>query len=407
MTFTGKVKGEEKKPFLPWIWGLGGQAPLEGQSRSISVQRYQGLPISALLGRELDGDGCAYKRKRTCWVAAEPFGDHRDASVIKTPPEDRDQDCQTDIGRWVCVPRCRPLPRACTASAVRGLAKACQRWPRGEKNLQARLLQAGCQTWSGTPSPCRALGKCRGSKPCLKCSTLSYQGLSPTGKHGIQIQASSTKESCDSEYTHGPQCRYVRQGTELWDSVREGVCTTGILNDALGVYEPAACQTLGLPHFYASHHKLLRAYDRLQEPIYCPPTRVPKEQALAASHAQAGLHCSLFGSRQGWSSCLSLTFSCSKKGVLLIALSSLHVLDDHYQGPHMHCPCVASSTQVLIHLIMVLTGAVCRESQPCSTAHMRQPSKVCHPAASSYQTCPMLATAHEFCATLHWSHAKP
>ena len=69
---------------------------------------------------------------------------------------------------------------------------------------------------------------------------------------------------CDYGRIYGPNRRYVRQGTDLWDRLHDGVCTTGILNDALGVYEPAACQTLGLPHFYASHHKLLRAYERLQ-----------------------------------------------------------------------------------------------------------------------------------------------
>ena len=86
--------------------------------------------------------------------------------------------------------------------------------------------------------------------------------------------------------------RHVRQDSDLWDDLHAGVCTTGILNAALGVYEPSACRRLGMPASYASHSKLLGAYERLQQRIYVPPSRVQAQPGSEMSHAQAGMHCS-------------------------------------------------------------------------------------------------------------------
>ena len=86
--------------------------------------------------------------------------------------------------------------------------------------------------------------------------------------------------------------RDVRQDTDLWDDLHAGVCTTGILNAALGLYEPSACRRLGMPSSYASHYKLLGAYERLHQSVYVPPLRVPAQRGSELSHAQAGMHCS-------------------------------------------------------------------------------------------------------------------
>ena len=47
--------------------------------------------------------------------------------------------------------------------------------------------------------------------------------------------------------------RYVRQDTDLWDALHQGILTTGRLNNALGFYEPLAGKMLGVPRSRISH----------------------------------------------------------------------------------------------------------------------------------------------------------
>ena len=104
----------------------------------------------------------------------------------------------------------------------------------------------------------------------------------------ISAKSGHPDQSADSDCS----CRDVRQDTDLWDDLHSGVCTTGILNAALGLYEPSACRRLGMPSSYASHYKLLGAYERLHQSVYVPPLRVPAQRGSELSHAQAGMHCS-------------------------------------------------------------------------------------------------------------------
>ena len=52
------------------------------------------------------------------------------------------------------------------------------------------------------------------------------------------------------------------------------------------LYEPNAVRKLGLPSHYASHGKLMGAWQRLRQPVYNPPARVSAQQGSNKTHAQ-------------------------------------------------------------------------------------------------------------------------
>lgn len=63
-------------------------------------------------------------------------------------------------------------------------------------------------------------------------------------------------------------CRNVRQESQLWTQLHQGLLTTGKLNAALGFYEPAAAKRLGIPRDRVNHNSLLSAAANLQLPAY-------------------------------------------------------------------------------------------------------------------------------------------
>lgn len=69
----------------------------------------------------------------------------------------------------------------------------------------------------------------------------------------------------------------IRQDSQLWDDLHEGVLTTGKLNACLGFYEPMAAKRLGIGKGFVSHRSLLSVYHHLQHDIY-----VPKDQVNAS-----------------------------------------------------------------------------------------------------------------------------
>ena len=62
--------------------------------------------------------------------------------------------------------------------------------------------------------------------------------------------------------------RKVRQESQLWTELHQGLLTTGKLNAALGFYEPAAAKRLGIPTDRVNHGALLSAAANLQQPSY-------------------------------------------------------------------------------------------------------------------------------------------
>ena len=63
-------------------------------------------------------------------------------------------------------------------------------------------------------------------------------------------------------------CRQVRQESQLWAQLHQGLLTTGKLNAALGFYEPAAAKRLNIPRDRVSHNAILSAISNLQLPAY-------------------------------------------------------------------------------------------------------------------------------------------
>ena len=63
-------------------------------------------------------------------------------------------------------------------------------------------------------------------------------------------------------------CRQVRQESQLWTQLHQGLLTTGRLNAALGFYEPVAARRLGIPRDRVNHNALLSAIANLQMPAY-------------------------------------------------------------------------------------------------------------------------------------------
>jgi len=60
----------------------------------------------------------------------------------------------------------------------------------------------------------------------------------------------------------------VRQESQLWTELHQGLLTTGRLNAALGFYEPAAAKRLGIPRDRVNHNSLLSAAANLQMTAY-------------------------------------------------------------------------------------------------------------------------------------------
>lgn len=65
----------------------------------------------------------------------------------------------------------------------------------------------------------------------------------------------------------------IRQDSQLWDDLHQGVLTTGKLNACLGFYEPMAAKRLGIGRGFVSHRALLSVYHHLQDEVYVPPTQ--------------------------------------------------------------------------------------------------------------------------------------
>ena len=60
----------------------------------------------------------------------------------------------------------------------------------------------------------------------------------------------------------------MRQDSGLWSALHQGVLTTGMLNAALGLYEPFAAEFLGIPRGFTGHGRLLAAYQNLLSAEY-------------------------------------------------------------------------------------------------------------------------------------------
>ena len=64
-----------------------------------------------------------------------------------------------------------------------------------------------------------------------------------------------------------PRCyRFVRQDTSLWDALHSGTLTTSCFAGLLGVREPKAARTLGVPRHLVNHGAMQGAHARLLEP---------------------------------------------------------------------------------------------------------------------------------------------
>ena len=64
-----------------------------------------------------------------------------------------------------------------------------------------------------------------------------------------------------------PACyRFVRQDTSLWDALHSGTLTTSCFAGLLGVREPKAAKSLGVPRHLVNHGAMERAQARLLEP---------------------------------------------------------------------------------------------------------------------------------------------
>lgn len=68
--------------------------------------------------------------------------------------------------------------------------------------------------------------------------------------------------------------RMIRQDSQLWDDLHQGVLTTGKLNACLGFYEPQAARRLGIGKGFVSHRALLSVYHHLLQDVFVPPTQV-------------------------------------------------------------------------------------------------------------------------------------
>lgn len=81
----------------------------------------------------------------------------------------------------------------------------------------------------------------------------------------------------------------MRQESQLWTQLHQGLLTTGRLNAALGFYEPAAAKRLSIPRDRVNHNSLLSAAANLQMPAYglecldIPAAPVISVQATAAA----------------------------------------------------------------------------------------------------------------------------
>ncbi|KAK9847291.1 hypothetical protein WJX84_002718 [Apatococcus fuscideae] len=73
--------------------------------------------------------------------------------------------------------------------------------------------------------------------------------------------------------------RYVRQDTDLWDALHQGIVTGGRLNNVLGFYEPLAGKMLGVPRSRISHQPLLSMQHQEEEPT-APKWQSGRRQAL-------------------------------------------------------------------------------------------------------------------------------
>jgi len=66
----------------------------------------------------------------------------------------------------------------------------------------------------------------------------------------------------------------VRQDSQLWVDLHQGMLTTGKLNSCLGFYEPKAAKRLGIVGGFVSHRALYAAYHHLQQAVHVPPINV-------------------------------------------------------------------------------------------------------------------------------------
>lgn len=109
-------------------------------------------------------------------------------------------------------------------------------------------------------------------------------------QHNLDSRNARLLSSCAAIFCHVPAmtCRAVRQESQLWSQLHQGLLTTGKLNAALGFYEPAAAKRLGIPRDRVNHNSLLSAAANLQMPSYglqaldLPATPVTTVQATTS-----------------------------------------------------------------------------------------------------------------------------
>jgi hypothetical protein len=66
----------------------------------------------------------------------------------------------------------------------------------------------------------------------------------------------------------------IRQDSQLWSDLHQGILTTGKLNSCLGFYEPKAAKRLGIGSGFVSHRALFSVYKHLQQDVHVPPVKV-------------------------------------------------------------------------------------------------------------------------------------
>ena len=80
----------------------------------------------------------------------------------------------------------------------------------------------------------------------------------------------------------------VRQDTALWRMLHQGCLTGGLINAALGLYEPAAARKLGMPSSFVGHQRLLAAYSNLLLPVHRVESASPDPPSKCAAASADG-----------------------------------------------------------------------------------------------------------------------
>ncbi|KAL0048902.1 hypothetical protein WJX82_001954 [Trebouxia sp. C0006] len=99
------------------------------------------------------------------------------------------------------------------------------------------------------------VGKTQGNTPNLFWRRISFDQLRSQSQYVGLPPPDQLHLECIADY------RNVRQESQLWTELHQGLLTTGRLNAALGFYEPAAAKRLGIPRDRALQLEVMEEYE--------------------------------------------------------------------------------------------------------------------------------------------------